>query len=143
MEIKLVDTNSPEYKKVLTLRNDILRKPIGLNLDNEDLSDEKNQYIIVAENNKQIIACVLLKVIDKDTIQIRQMAVSPTEQKKGRGSMLMVYAENFCKLNEYYQIVLHARTTAVNFYKKLNYQIVSDEFIEVGIPHFIMRKKLR
>lgn len=143
MEIKLIDTDSPEYEKVLTLRNDILRKPLGLDLKNEDLSDEKNQYIIVAENNNQIIACVLLKIIDKDTIQIRQMAVSPTEQKKGRGSMLMIYAENFCKLNEYYEIVLHARKSAVDFYQKLNYQIVSDEFIEVGIPHHIMRKKLR
>lgn len=142
MEIKLVDTDSPAYNKVLALRNDILRKPIGLDLNNEDLSDEKNQYIIVAENNDQIIACVLLKIIDKDTIQIRQMAVSPLEQKKGRGSMLMIYAENFCKLNEYYQIVLHARTSAVDFYKKLNYQLEGDEFIEVGIPHYIMRKKL-
>ncbi|NOZ36403.1 MAG: GNAT family N-acetyltransferase [Chlorobi bacterium] len=40
------------------------------------------------------------------------------------------------------KIVLHARKTAVSFYLKLNYKIISEQFYEVGIPHFKMRKML-
>jgi predicted GNAT family N-acyltransferase len=37
---------------------------------------------------------------------------------------------------------LHARATAIDFYKRLGYSVCSEEFTEVGIPHRIMRKQL-
>jgi predicted GNAT family N-acyltransferase len=40
------------------------------------------------------------------------------------------------------RMVLHARETAVPFYKVLEYNIVGDRFEEVGIPHFRMEKAL-
>jgi predicted GNAT family N-acyltransferase len=39
-------------------------------------------------------------------------------------------------------MTLHARSTAVPFYAKLGYECVGDEFIEVTIPHWEMRKAL-
>jgi predicted GNAT family N-acyltransferase len=40
------------------------------------------------------------------------------------------------------QIQLHARSNAVKFYKSMKYEIVSEQFLEVGIPHFKMQKIL-
>jgi predicted GNAT family N-acyltransferase len=37
---------------------------------------------------------------------------------------------------------MHARVTAVRFYEKLGYEVASEEFVEVTIPHRVMRKQL-
>lgn len=142
IELSVIDFQSPLYEQVLALRNEILRRPLGLDLYEEDLSEEKNQYIIVALEHQKVLACLMIQIEDKDTVKLRQMAVDTKIQKKGLGSTLMQYAETFCSLNEYNNIVLHARKTAILFYEKLGYTIVGHEFLEVGIPHLKMQKVL-
>jgi predicted GNAT family N-acyltransferase len=84
----------------------------------------------------------MLKIIDSTTVKIRQMAVAESMQRRGIGVILMRYAENFCILNEYFHIELHARKSALHFYQKLNYQLEGEEFEEVGIAHYRMVKQL-
>lgn len=142
IELSVIDYSSPYYENVLLLRNDILRKPIGLNLFDEDLSEDRDQYIIIALIGTELVACLMIKILDEHTVKIRQMAVKENMQKRGFGNTLMRYAENFSILNEYSVIELHARKTAVPFYEKLDYSIIGEEFEEVGIPHFKMIKNL-
>jgi len=44
--------------------------------------------------------------------------------------------------NNFKTMILTARKTAVDFYKKVGYKVVSDEFIEITIPHYKMEKNL-
>jgi predicted GNAT family N-acyltransferase len=37
----------------------------------------------------------------------------------------------------------HARESALQFYSKLDYQVLCERFIEVGIPHFEISKELK
>jgi len=39
------------------------------------------------------------------------------------------------------EIVLHAQTHAVDFYRRLGFQTEGDEFMEAGIPHYRMRRR--
>ncbi len=142
LELSIIDYTSPIYSEVLLLRQQVLRKPLGLDLFSEDLSDEKNQYIVIAKNHDTIIGCLLIKIIDQITVKFRQMAVDPMHQHKGVGQIIIGYAENFCLLNEYSSITLHARISAQKFYTKLNYQSQGELFEEVGIPHIFMYKNL-
>jgi predicted GNAT family N-acyltransferase len=70
------------------------------------------------------------------------MAVDESHQRQGVGSMLLGYAENFCVLNDYFHIELHARKVVQDFYSMADYQIEGEEFLEVGIPHIRMVKQL-
>ncbi|MCC7030869.1 MAG: GNAT family N-acetyltransferase [Chitinophagaceae bacterium] len=143
LELCVIDYQSPLYPKVLALRHQVLRVPLGLNLYEEDLNEDKDQYIIIALLDQEVQACLMLKILDKDTIKLRQMAVADSVQKRGFGALLVNYAENFCVLNEYAVIELHARKEAMGFYLKLQYEQVGEEFEEVGIPHFKMIKHLQ
>lgn len=142
MELSLIDTQSPKYQQVLDLRQQVLRAPLGLNLFDEDLLAEHDQYTLVAMQDEKIIACLMLKIIEPSVIKLRQMAVAELQQGKGIGSLLIGYAENFCKLNGYEVIELHARKSAIDFYTKLNYKLIGEEFEEVGVPHYKMEKHL-
>jgi len=142
IEFSIINYRSGLYPKILQLRDRILRKPIGLNLLDEDLSDERNQYLIAGTDLGEPIACLMLKIIDKDTVKFRQMAVDLNYQGRGIGALLLRYAENFCLLNEYTQIELHARCRAEDFYRKAGYLAEGPVFEEVGIPHVRMTKVL-
>ncbi|GBL34704.1 hypothetical protein EMGBS15_02990 [Filimonas sp.] len=143
MEFSLISRESEYYPQVLQLRNRILRIPIGLNLFDEDLSDEENQFTVIMVKAEKVIGCILLKIINKETIKLRQMAIDEPYQRTGMGSLLIGYAENFCVLNDYFSVELNARKTAIDFYLKSGYHMVGDEFTEVGIPHVRMEKNLR
>ncbi len=77
------------------------------------------------------------------SFQIRGMAVLDSHQKKGIGYALIKEAEAFCKKQKTTLIWFNARTSAVGFYKTMDYEIVGPEFEikDVG-PHFLMYKKI-
>lgn len=80
---------------------------------------------------------------EKNQAQIRGMAVLETHQKKGFGEALVGHCENYCKEKNVDLIWFNARTAAVGFYKKMNYQIIGAPFDikDVG-EHYLMSKKL-
>jgi predicted GNAT family N-acyltransferase len=141
--ISHIRSTSARYAEVLELREEMLRKPLGLSLKNEDLSRDHTDTIFIAVHNDKVIACLLLHHIDNDVIQLRAMAVYREWQGKGIGAMLVAAAEKFCSQNGYHKVILHSRKVATGFYKSMGYGIISDEFTEVGIPHYIMEKGLR
>ncbi len=62
MALKLIDHGSPEYQQMVQLRNDILRKPLGLKFDPEELEKEKDEILIAAfEEEKMLGCCMLIK----------------------------------------------------------------------------------
>ena len=141
--VKQINTTSPEYQQVWELRDEVLRKPLGLSLKNNNLSWDKDAMIFIAVQNEQVIGCVLLTQIDSHTGKLRAMAVAENWQGKGIGRLLVNALEKAAPEVGYNKIVLHARKVAVDFYKKLAYTTTSDEFTEVGIPHFVMEKELK
>lgn len=141
-EIKIIRTQQPQYMQVLALRQEVLRKPLGLNLYKEDLRGELDAHIFIYEAAAKVHACLLAYPFDHDTIRLKQMAVDPTLQKSGIGSKLMLAAEEFARSKGFRKIYFHAREIAIPFYEKLGYEIWSDTFEEVGIPHKKMGKML-
>jgi len=143
MPIKVIDHGSREYKKMVDLRYDLLRKPLHLTFKPEELEREKEDILIGAFEEDKILGCCLLTKVDKHVARLRQMAVQNNLQGKGIGASMMTFAENVARDAGFRELVMHARKTAIGFYEKLGYKTDGDEFIEVSIPHFKMVKKLK
>lgn len=143
MPIKQIDYGTKEYEQMIKLRNDILRKPLHLSFEKNELDREKNDILIGAFEEDKMLGCCLLRRIDNDCVRLRQMAVQNNLQGKGIGASLMNYAENIAHDKGYKKIIMHARKTALGFYEKFGYSVVGNEFSEVTIPHFVMEKRLR
>lgn len=142
MALKLIDHGSPEYQQMVQLRNDILRKPLGLDFDPDELEREKDEILIAAYEDDKMLGCCMLIKVDPSTVRLRQMAVLRNLQGKGVGRALMQFAENIARDRGFRKIVMHARKTATGFYEKLGYVVKSDEFEEVTLPHVVMEKAL-
>lgn len=142
MALKIIDYGTAEYKQMLKLRNEILRKPLGLSFSEDELEEEKDNLLIAAYEDDRMLGCCMLVEEAPDTVRLRQMAVKNDLQGKGIGRALMQFAENLARDRGYKRLTMHARKNAVGFYEKMGYNTSGDEFFEVTIPHYNMEKNL-
>jgi predicted GNAT family N-acyltransferase len=142
MALRMIDHGTKEYQQMVQLRNDILRKPLGLSFDSQELDKEKEDILMGAFEDDRILGCCLMTKMDPKTLRLRQMAVPNNMQGKGVGRALMIFAENIARDLGFKKLSMHARSTAVGFYEKLGYHTAGDEFVEVTIPHYVMEKEL-
>ena len=133
---------SDAYRASVALRREVLRKPLGLEVTDEELEQERSDYHLVCREDGRVVGCLVLAPRSGDEVRMRQVAVSPEAQGRGIGRSLTEFAEDFARRQGFARMTLHARTTAVRFYEKLGYERVGEEFVEVTIPHWTMQKKL-
>ena len=142
MALKIIEHNSPEYLQMVSLRQAVLRKPLGLDFDREELEKESHHILIGAFEEEKILGCCMLIEENPSMLRLRQMAVYNEKQGKGLGRALMNFAENLARDRGYRSLSMHARVNSVGFYEKMGYKVVSDEFTEITIPHVVMEKQL-
>lgn len=142
MALKQIDHGTKEYQQMVKLRNEILRQPLGLSFTPDELAKEKEDILIGAFDEEDMLACCMLTKAGNDSLRLRQMAVQNNLQGKGIGASMMNFAEILTRDKGYKKIIMHARETATGFYEKLGYNVVGDKFTEVTIPHYVMEKKL-
>ena len=142
MALRFIDYGSPEYKEMIARRMEILRKPLGLSFNEEDLAKEKDDILLGAFEDDQLVACCILTKVSEETCKLRQMAVHEKMQRNGIGAALMHFAENVARDAGFKSMIMNARKTAQGFYEKLGYKADGNEFIEVTIPHYEMRKNI-
>lgn len=134
---------SPEYYATVALRNEILRRPLGLCLTDEEIQAEcDNDHHIACVLDGEIVACLVLTPRTERVVRMRQVAVAANCRRRGIGTALVQYAERFAAEHGYGEIVAHVRMTSVPFYETLCYRFSGRRFTEVGIPHVTMRKPL-
>ncbi len=142
MALKIIDHGTKEYQQMIQLRDEILRKPLGLHFTEEELNKEKKNLLIGAFEEDQMLGCCMLVEEEPGTVRLRQMAVLNDLQGKGVGRALMQFAENLARDRGYKKITMHARKNSLGFYEKMGYKKVGSEFQEITIPHYVMEKSL-
>lgn len=145
MEIEILKINygTKEYLDTLDLRNEVFRKPWGLDIKDDNLEEDKDMemYGLYLENNK-LIGTVFLLHKDQETAQIKTLALLENFRGIGLGKYLMDFIENEAKEKGYQKSILMGRVSAKEFYNKLGYKAISKAFDYKTIPHLYMEKKL-
>lgn len=142
MPIMQIDHGTEKYRQMVALRDEILRRPLGLTYTPEDLEPDKEDILIGAFDDGRILGCCILRAEGNNCIRLRQMAVKNNQQGKGVGQQIMRFAETLARDKGYKVLTMHARDTAIGFYEKQGYKVIGDGFLEVTIPHHKMEKFL-
>jgi ribosomal protein S18 acetylase RimI-like enzyme len=141
MNFTQIEFASPEYDEAIGLRYEILRKPLGLTYTVEQLSEEWDDFHLVAyDADYEMVGYLNFRILDEKNLRMRQVAIAERAQNHGIGSSLVHFSEQFAKNKGYEKIILHARETAIPFYLKNKYRIFGEPFTEVGIAHRKMEK---
>jgi predicted GNAT family N-acyltransferase len=138
---KVIVHGSPEYLEAVRLREDILRKPLGLTFLPEELLGEKDHIQIAGFLDGMVISTAVL-VPEGGECKLQRVVVKQELQALGIGSKMMAFCEGYAKGQGFGSIYCHARDMAVSFYLKNRYVAEGDYFDEDTIPHLKMRKVL-
>ena len=142
MQIKEINYHSEEYQRLLNFRFNNLRKPLNLNWSKEDLLNENQQNHFALKNQSEIVGSFCLKKIDCSTIRLRQMAIEKKWRRQGYGSSILKFTEKFAIKNNYKKIIIIARLSALDFYKKNFFKTSGNIFTDVTVNSINMYKKI-
>mgnify|MGYP000008055385 FL=1 len=134
--------DSSEYQTSLILRENILRIPLGKKLSHNDTRDDDQQLHFGMFNESNLVACVVIKPLNQSQVRLRQMAVCNDYQGQNIGRTLINETEITLQQKGFNNIELNARKVALGFYETLGYVTEGDYFLENGIEHIKMRKRL-
>ena len=134
---------SSQYEESVALRDEVLRRPLGLTFSPEMLGSEASDFHLACYDQEgDLLACLILTPEGSEEIRMRQVAVRPDLQGKGIGRRIVEFSEKFAIGEGFTLMTMHARETAVPFYERLGYERYGERFEEVTIPHWHMRKSL-
>ncbi len=108
----------------------------------QDLDDvDQNSIHCFFTDKNRVIAYLRAFPSGEDSVTVGR--VLTLEHRKGLGSKLMQKSlEEIKKRFGCKKICVHAQKQAVNFYEKMGFAIVSDEYLEEGIIHLAMEKRV-
>lgn len=78
----------------------------------------------------------------EDYGKVERICILKEKRKGGAGRAIMEGIEEYAQGEGIKKLKLNAQTHAISFYEKLGYEIVSEEFLDAGIPHRTMVKKI-
>ena len=138
----IAEYKSDDYNTILTLRRDVMRKPIGLDFTEKDtVRDAQNLHVWLRVNNK-IVGTTMLAPGENGAVYFHMVAMLPQARGFGLGARMIRYCEGLARGLGYTKIELDSRETAIGFYERLGYKRHGDFFEQVGIPHLFMDKQL-
>ena len=131
------------WQQMVALRQDVLRAPLGLRFDADQLAAEAGQLHLALWLDERLTGTLLLVPPDAaGEGRIRQMAIRSGHRGHGLGGMLVRRGEDEFRRLHGRCVQLAARESAVGFYARLGYVAEGDSFVEVTLPHRMMCKWL-
>ena len=130
-----------EVDAALALRHEVFvveqRVPLAEELDGRD--DEALQLVAV-DDGAVVATCRLL--LDGDTAKLGRMAVAPSMRRRGLASALLTEAEAQALAIGARRIALAAQTGALTLYERAGYTARGRRFLDAGIEHVMMDKRV-
>ena len=125
--------------ETLDLRHRILspNKSVNLIILAED---DAGQHFGLFQSEK--IVSVISLFVENDNAQFRKFATETTEQHKGYGSILLNYVIEESVKNNVTNLWCNARLTALGFYEKFGFEVVSEKWIKNDIEYVKMERTL-
>ena len=132
-----------ELYEIMKLRSQVFVVEQNCIYQDLDDIDKISYHLFIKGNNDMIKAYLRIFEKDKDIAQIGRVVTDEKERKKGYATKLMEKGiqliKNEMKKNKVY---LEGQVYCKDLYLKLGFEIISDEFLEDGIPHYKMIKIL-
>lgn len=134
--------NAVEVDAAMELRKRVFCDEQGVSLDSErDGRDGRDALHLVAETDGQILGTCRVIVAGK-TATLSRMAIERNERGSGIGRALLRAAHLHARQEKARRVVLHAQMHALGFYEAEGYAPRGPIFMEEGIEHVAMEKRL-
>jgi predicted GNAT family N-acyltransferase len=131
-----------EVRAALALRHEVFVVEQRVPLEEEvDRHDETALHLVAVDGGRVVATCRL--VDEGGTSKLGRMAVAASARRRGLASALLAEAEARARKGGAARIALAAQTGALALYERAGYTAYGDRFLDAGIEHVMMEKRVR
>ncbi|MEH7354654.1 GNAT family N-acetyltransferase [Neobacillus drentensis] len=140
MTVKVVE-NQKELEEAFLVRKIVFVEEQNVPLEEEidQFEDDATHFVIYHEGSP--VGAGRFRVVDGYG-KVERICVLKEARKTGAGKAIMKAIESFADTQGLHKLKLNAQTHAIPFYSGLGYEVVSEEFLDAGIPHKTMMKEV-
>lgn len=140
LNVEIAQSES-QFEEVFSVRKTVFVQEQNVPLE-EEIDEHENQstHFILYDGDRPAGAgrFRLLDGIGK----VERICVLKSLRGKGAGREIMQAIEQYAAGRSISKLKLNAQTYAIPFYEGLGYEVVSEEFMDAGIPHRTMIKTI-
>lgn len=140
VQVKIVKNND-ELEDAFSVRKTVFINEQNVPAEEEIDEFESSSTHFAAYENGQPIGAGRFRELDSYG-KVERICVLKEFRKSGAGKAIMDEIEAFAKEKGFSALKLNAQTHAIPFYTRLGYEVISDEFLDAGIPHRAMKKTI-
>lgn len=140
MTAKIVETKK-ELEDAFSVRKTVFVDEQKVPLDEEidQFENDSKHFVMYVEGRP--IGAGRFRSVDGFG-KVERICVLKDARKHGAGKKIMEAIETYACEHNFQKLKLNAQTHAIPFYSRLGYEVVSEEFLDAGIPHKTMVKHL-
>ena len=139
--VKLVETVSEmEAAKAIRIRVFVHEQDVPIEEEMDDADGDAVHALALLGSLP--VGTGRLVILSSGEAQIGRMAVDRPHRRAGVGTLIMEFLEQESRRLGLAQAILHAQTYVKDFYGRQGYVEEGDLFMEAGIEHISMRKRL-
>lgn len=140
MEVKIV-SNELELEDAFSVRKQVFINEQNVPEEEEiDQHEEESKHFVLYEDG-QPVGAGRFRIVDGYG-KVERICVLQENRKSGSGNAIMNKIEEYAKEQGLPALKLNAQIQAIPFYEKLGYEVISEEFMDAGIPHRTMKKPI-
>jgi predicted GNAT family N-acyltransferase len=141
VEVVIVKTDK-ELKDAFYVRQTVFVQEQKVPMEEEiDAYEEDSVHFVLYDDDNKPIGAGRYRTFDEYG-KVERICILSTNRKGGAGKAVMNKIEEYASNNGAPALKLNAQTQAIPFYSKLGYEVISEEFLDAGIPHKTMIKHL-
>lgn len=141
MRIKIAITPE-ELKAVYDIRSEVFIKEQHVPQEEEMDDYDKTAIHFIVSDDGNPVGAARMRFTEDGYGKLERICVLKSQRGKSIGKKLIEKMEKEIIIQDFQKAKLNAQTHAVDFYQKLGYDVISDEFMDAGIPHVTMVKNL-
>jgi len=141
LSYKLV-SNDGELQGAFQVRRRVFVEEQGVPEDEEYDDCDSEALHIVAKEGDRVIGTARVQFLTDNHAKIERMAVLIPFRRKGIGTKIMTLLDEELKNRQVEQVVLHAQCAVAGFYESCGFKKYGAPFLEVGIEHIKMQKRI-
>ena len=132
-----------DWPEVAALRTRVFVDEQGVPPEIEqDAEDTTAVHVLSRDATGRVVATGRLLLRDDGTASIGRMAADASVRGRGHGAAVLAELHRQAVLRGVAEVELHAQVTARGFYERAGYTAVGDEYLEAGIAHVTMVRRL-
>ena len=133
--------DAAEVHGALALRHEVFVVEQLVPIEEEiDEHDETALHLVAVEDGRVVATCRL--VAEGETVKLGRMAVARSARRRGLASALLAEGEARARALGASRIALAAQTGALGLYEQAGYTGYGARFLDAGIEHLMMEKRL-